>query len=262
MTALSEIEATGEKFSVKPFLEMRQRTRRAVNDIASRVKVGMVEEDARAHGARPAGGTRDEQGLAPHHRPLRAEHDQGLHGALREGRRARRPTTSSSSTSGQCTGTMEGDGGDTFVFGSDPDHHRAKSDVKVIWDDVRETLVSREAHRPQALRLRREESRRQGMAAQPRSRPGTASRSSRTRPTTTGRWPPWTSARRLCSGSSRSPSSTRSASSAPSTRTSSSRTSRSTERLDAQPNEIRGRPATCRLRGARADRGPPLGEWI
>ena len=48
MTAVSALEATGEKFSVQPFLEMRQRTRRAVNDIASRVKVGMVEEDARA----------------------------------------------------------------------------------------------------------------------------------------------------------------------------------------------------------------------
>jgi len=39
---------------------------------------------------------------------------------------------------GPVYGEQEGDGGDTFVFGSDPDHHRAKADVKVIWDDVRD----------------------------------------------------------------------------------------------------------------------------
>ena len=39
---------------------------------------------------------------------------------------------------GPVHGDQEGDGGDTFVFGSDPDHHRAKADVKVIWDDVRD----------------------------------------------------------------------------------------------------------------------------
>jgi Xaa-Pro aminopeptidase len=31
----------------------------------------------------------------------------------------------------------EGDAGDTFVFGEDPDHHRAKCDVRAIWEDVR-----------------------------------------------------------------------------------------------------------------------------
>ena len=45
-TSLVDLEATGAKFSTKPFLEMRQMTRLAVNDIASRVNVGMVEEDA------------------------------------------------------------------------------------------------------------------------------------------------------------------------------------------------------------------------
>jgi hypothetical protein len=31
----------------------------------------------------------------------------------------------------------EGDAGDTFVFGDDPDHLRAKSDVRTIWEEVR-----------------------------------------------------------------------------------------------------------------------------
>ena len=33
----------------------------------------------------------------------------------------------------------EGDAGDTFVFGSDPDHLRAKKEVRLIWDDVRDS---------------------------------------------------------------------------------------------------------------------------
>ncbi|MGH9120953.1 MAG: M24 family metallopeptidase, partial [Acidimicrobiales bacterium] len=32
----------------------------------------------------------------------------------------------------------EGDGGETFVFGSDPDHHRAKRDARAIWEQVRQ----------------------------------------------------------------------------------------------------------------------------
>ena len=31
----------------------------------------------------------------------------------------------------------EGDAGDTFVFGDDPEHHKAKVDVRTIWEDVR-----------------------------------------------------------------------------------------------------------------------------
>jgi hypothetical protein len=32
----------------------------------------------------------------------------------------------------------EGDAGDTFVFGTDPDHHRAKRDARAIWDQIRD----------------------------------------------------------------------------------------------------------------------------
>jgi methionine aminopeptidase len=31
----------------------------------------------------------------------------------------------------------EGDAGDTFVVGDDPDHHRAKGDARAIWEDTR-----------------------------------------------------------------------------------------------------------------------------
>ena len=39
---------------------------------------------------------------------------------------------------GPVYGDHEGDAGDTFVVGADPDHQRAKVDVKVIWDEVRD----------------------------------------------------------------------------------------------------------------------------
>jgi methionyl aminopeptidase len=137
MTAASGLEATGDKFSVQPFLEMRQRTRRAVNDIASRVKVGMVEEDARAM-ARDVladGGMRK----GWHHIIVRfgpnttkdfmEPSDKGV---------VLGPDDIFFVDIGPVHGDHEGDGGDTFVFGSDPDHHRAKADVRVIWDDVRD----------------------------------------------------------------------------------------------------------------------------
>jgi hypothetical protein len=39
---------------------------------------------------------------------------------------------------GPIYGDTEGDAGDTFVFGSNPDHLRAKADVRAIWETVRE----------------------------------------------------------------------------------------------------------------------------
>jgi methionyl aminopeptidase len=137
MTSVSPLESTGEKFSVQPFLEMRQRTRRAVLDIASRVKVGMVEEEAREMA-----------------RELLSEREmrKGWHHIIvRFGPNTTKDFMEPSDKGvvlgsddiffvdiGPVYGDQEGDGGDTFVFGSDPDHHRAREDVKVIWNDVRD----------------------------------------------------------------------------------------------------------------------------
>ncbi len=44
---------------------------------------------------------------------------------------------------GPIYGDTEGDAGDTFVFGADPDHLRAKREVRQIWDDVRDTWFAR-----------------------------------------------------------------------------------------------------------------------
>ena len=136
MTANSALEATGEKFSVQPFLEMRRRTRRAVNDIAARVEVGMVEEDARAMA-----------------RDLLAERgmNKGWHHVIvRFGTNTTKDFMEPSEKGavlgaediffvdiGPVHGDFEGDGGDTFVFGSDPEHLRARSGLRGTSDRAR-----------------------------------------------------------------------------------------------------------------------------
>ncbi len=136
MTMLNQLEATGEKFVIQPFLDMRKRTRVAVNDIAARVVPGMVEEDAREMAKDLLAGREMRKGWH--------------HIIVRFGKNTTKDFLEPSEKGvvlgkddiffvdiGPVHGDMEGDAGDTFVFGGDADHHRAKADVKVIWDDVR-----------------------------------------------------------------------------------------------------------------------------
>ena len=48
MTTQSDLEGTGETFSIDQLLEVRNLTRKAVSMIADQVVVGMVEEEAKA----------------------------------------------------------------------------------------------------------------------------------------------------------------------------------------------------------------------
>jgi len=132
----SDLEGTGEKFSATQLMEVRSRTRKAVHLIADQVQVGMVEEDAKAM----ARDTLSELGMR------RGWH----HIIVRFG-----PNTTKDfmerSEPGVVLGAddiffvdigpiyqgTEGDAGDTFVVGSDPEHHRAKLEVRDIWDQVR-----------------------------------------------------------------------------------------------------------------------------
>jgi Xaa-Pro aminopeptidase len=136
MTMTSDLEGTGEKFSATQLMEVRSRTRKAVHLIADQVQVGMVEEDAKAM----ARDTLSELGMR------RGWH----HIIVRFG-----PNTTKDfmerSEPGVVLGAddiffvdigpiyqgTEGDAGDTFVVGSDPEHHRAKLEVRDIWDQVR-----------------------------------------------------------------------------------------------------------------------------
>ena len=136
------IEATGVSFSVEAFLDMRARTRRAVHAIAERVEVGMAEEDARAAARDLLGELGMRRGW--HHvitrigpnttKSFMAPSDKGV---------SLRADDIFFVDIGPISNGMEGDAGETFVVGDDPEHHRAKADVKAVWDDVREAWLVR-----------------------------------------------------------------------------------------------------------------------
>jgi methionyl aminopeptidase len=130
------IEATGPDFSLGLLLEARTRTRRAVAAIGERIRSGMSEDEASA----VARDTLSELGLR-----------RGWHRIIV---RCGPNTTKSfheSSADGVILGSddlffvdigpvyqeYEGDAGDTFVLGDDPDHHRIRRDVRAIWEETR-----------------------------------------------------------------------------------------------------------------------------
>jgi methionyl aminopeptidase len=140
---LDELEATGEKFSIAKLLDVRARTRRAVHLIAAQVAVGMAEEDAKAI----ARTTLESLGMR------RGWH----HIIIRFGSNTTKNFTERSEPGvtlgpddlffvdiGPIFEDCEGDAGDTFVFGGDPDHLRAKRDVRAIWEDTRHRWFEQE----------------------------------------------------------------------------------------------------------------------
>jgi len=141
MTMLADLEGTGERFSLDLLMEMRVRTRRAVHRIADQVKVGMVEEDAKAMARDILQGMGMRRGW--HHIIVRfgpnttkdfmERSDKGV--VLDE-------NDIFFVDIGPVYGDTEGDAGDTFVVGSDPDHVRAKREVRVLWDLVRDKWFS------------------------------------------------------------------------------------------------------------------------
>jgi methionyl aminopeptidase len=137
MTAPEEFEGTGETFSIAQLMDVRARTRKAVHLIAEQVHPGMREEDATAM----ARATLTELGMR-----------RGWHKTMvRFG-----PNTTKNFSEKSAEGTIlgdddiffidigpiydetEGDAGDTFVVGSNLEHHRARREVRIIWDQVRD----------------------------------------------------------------------------------------------------------------------------
>jgi methionyl aminopeptidase len=141
MTALEELEGTGENFSVEQLMDVRARTRKAVHRIAEQVQVGMREEDAVA----TARATLTELGMR-----------RGWHKIMVRFGPNTTKNFSEPSAEGTILGTddiffidigpiyeeTEGDAGDTFVVGSNVEHHRAKREVRLIWDQVRDKWFS------------------------------------------------------------------------------------------------------------------------
>jgi Xaa-Pro aminopeptidase len=131
-----KLEAVGSSYSFAQLLDVRARTRAALNEIASKIKPGIAEEDAR----QMASDTLGDHGLK-----------KGWHKILvRFG-----PNTTKNFEDpsvphvvlgesdlffvdiGPIYETCEGDAGGTFVFGNDADMLRAASEVKALWWKVR-----------------------------------------------------------------------------------------------------------------------------
>jgi methionyl aminopeptidase len=134
---LDELEATGEKFSIDKLLDVRARTRRAVHTIAAQVEVGMAEEDAKAVARKTLESLGMRRGW--HHIIVRCGSNTTKDFMERsEPGVVLGPNDIFFVDIGPIYEECEGDAGDTFVFGDDPDHLRAKSEVRQIWEEVRE----------------------------------------------------------------------------------------------------------------------------
>lgn len=116
-------------------LDMRARTRRAVQAIADQIEVGMSEREGGAVARR----TLEDMGMRRGWHPI----------IVRFGTNTAKDFLDRSQPEielgpddiffvdiGPVRDGMEGDAGDTFVVGDDPEHHRARADVHTIWEDV------------------------------------------------------------------------------------------------------------------------------
>lgn len=133
MAEQSRIEAVGEHYDAAMMRSARQRTRRAMHDIAAAIRPGMWEAEA----MELARATLKAAGL------LRGWH--GIH--VRFGANTLKPFGAPSDPVqlreddvffidiGPVWQKWEADAGDTFVVGNDPDMHRIARDVKRIFDD-------------------------------------------------------------------------------------------------------------------------------
>ncbi len=138
MTMLAELEATGEKFSLDSLMEVRARTRKAVHLIAAQVQPGMAEEQAKAIARDVLQGMGMRRGW--HHIIVRCGSN-----TTKDFMERSEPGVVLGENDiffidiGPIYEDTEGDAGETFVFGDDPDHLRAKKEVRLIWDEVRDT---------------------------------------------------------------------------------------------------------------------------
>lgn len=136
LTDIKALEATGESFSIEDQMMVRARTRRAVHMIAEQVKPGMAEEEAKRTAREILKSLDMRRGW--HHIIVRCGSNTTKDFMARS-----KPGVVLKENDiffvdiGPIYGNCEGDAGDTFVLGDDADHHRAKRDVRAIWERVR-----------------------------------------------------------------------------------------------------------------------------
>jgi methionyl aminopeptidase len=137
MTMLTDLEGTGGKFSLENLMNVRARTRKAVHLIADQIEPGMSEEDAKAIARETLKEMQMRRGW--HHIIVRCGPN-----TTKDFMEKSEPGVVLGENDiffvdiGPIYGDTEGDAGDTFVFGSNPEHVRAKKEVRQIWDEVRE----------------------------------------------------------------------------------------------------------------------------
>ncbi len=133
----AELERLGAHYDRAMMLDVRRRTRRAIHDIAHIIHPGMIEEDA----------TEQARQILKAAGLLRGWH--GIY--VRFGKNTVQPYGKPSVPScvlgandiffidiGPVWQKWEGDGGETFVTGNDPDMLAAKRDVRLLFDKVHE----------------------------------------------------------------------------------------------------------------------------
>jgi hypothetical protein len=136
ITDVSAIEGTGTAFKLDDFMAVRARTRKAVHMIAEQITPGMSEDKAKEI----ARATLSELGMRRgwHHIIVRCGSNTTKDFMERsEPEVVLRDHDIFFIDIGPVYGDFEGDAGDTFVFGGDPLHLKAKADVRAIWETVR-----------------------------------------------------------------------------------------------------------------------------
>jgi methionine aminopeptidase len=140
----SNIERVGDGFAMQRMLEVRQLTRSVIHEIAAAVEPGMIEEDAVKLARR----------ILASKKMLRSWH--GIF--VRFGRNTTKTVNAPSDPGvvlgesdiflidiGPVVDQIEGDGGDTFVVGTDPEHLRCAADARALFHRVRHNWLAKHA---------------------------------------------------------------------------------------------------------------------
>jgi Xaa-Pro aminopeptidase len=136
VTDFTTLEGTGKAFELDGFMAVRTRTRVAVHQIAQQIMPGMSEERAKEIARETLSALGMRRGW--HHIIVRCGANTTKDFMARS-----EPGVVLQDDDiffvdiGPVYGDFEGDAGDTFVFGNNPLHHKAKRDVREIWEIVR-----------------------------------------------------------------------------------------------------------------------------
>jgi methionyl aminopeptidase len=136
VTDVGTMEGTGSVFALDGFMAVRARTRKAVHMIAEQITPGMSEDEAKNIARSTLSALEMRRGW--HHIIVRCGKN-----TTKDFMERSEPGVVLGENDiffidiGPVYGDFEGDAGDTFVFGDNPLHLKAKADVRQIWEIVR-----------------------------------------------------------------------------------------------------------------------------